>query len=71
MGKDLFDVLMTLWSFGERWTPPNDPAHQRVFHSTCGNEAMAVAHCAHCGERLTRRAVSIEPGLEVVAHRTR
>lgn len=63
-GKDLFDVLMTLWSYGERWNPPQDPDHQRVVHLDCGNEADAVAHCGHCGGRLTRRNVRILPGLE-------
>lgn len=60
-GKDIFDVLMTLWAYGERWNPPSDPDHQRVFHSDCGHEAIAVAHCSHCGERLSRRNVRIEP----------
>ena len=59
-GKDLFDVLMTLWAYGEKWNPPADPAHQRVFHVDCGHEAIAVAHCSHCGERLTRRNVRIQ-----------
>lgn len=68
-GKDLFDILMTLWSYGERWNPPLDPEHQVVVHTTCGHEADAVSHCAHCGERLTRRNVSIEPTLPVVAAR--
>jgi DNA-binding HxlR family transcriptional regulator len=70
MGKDLFDVLMTLWSFGERWTPPAGTDRQRAIHTECGHEAMAVAHCGHCGERLERRSVRIEPGLEVVTERT-
>ncbi len=65
-GKDLFDVLMTLWSYGERWNPPEDPGHQRVIHVDCGHEANAVTHCGHCGERLTRRNVSIEPPSRVV-----
>ena len=69
MGKELFDVLMVLWSYGERWTPPTIPEHQRAIHTDCGHEAMAVAHCSHCGERLTRRNVRIEPGLAVVAQR--
>jgi DNA-binding HxlR family transcriptional regulator len=60
-GKDLFDVLMTLWSFGERWNPPSDPDHQRVIHIDCGHEAIAVAHCSHCGEQITRHNVRIEP----------
>lgn len=63
-GKDLFDVLMTLWAYGERWNPPADPDHQRAIHSDCGHEADAVAHCGHCGERLSRRNVRIVPGTD-------
>ena len=69
-GKDLFDALMVLWRFGEKWAPPADPDHRRVIHTTCGNEALAVAHCSHCGERLNRREVRVEPPLPVVARRT-
>ena len=35
-GKDLFDVLMTLWSYGERWKPPAGSERQRVVHVSCG-----------------------------------
>lgn len=68
-GKDLFDVLMALWSYGERWKPPADPTRQKVIHRSCGQEARAVAHCGNCGERLTRRDVRIEPPLTVVQER--
>lgn len=68
-GRDLFDVLMTLWSFGERWNPPLQKDHQRVMHTDCGSEALAVTHCASCGERLSRHNVTIEPMLPVVASR--
>jgi DNA-binding HxlR family transcriptional regulator len=68
-GKDLFDMLMTMWSYGERWNPPADPGHQRPIHVDCGNEADAVAHCGHCGERLTRHNVRVEPTLPLVAAR--
>jgi DNA-binding HxlR family transcriptional regulator len=60
-GKDLFDVLMTLWAYGERWNPPPDPDHQRAIHVDCGHEAIAVAHCSHCGERITRHDIRMEP----------
>lgn len=66
-GKDLFDVLMTLWAYGERWNPPLDPDHRRVMHLDCGHEAIAVAHCSHCGDRLTRRNVRIVSPSEVLA----
>lgn len=69
-GKDLFDLLMTLWSYGERWKPPPDPNHQKVVHVICGHEAQAVAHCGNCGERLSRREVRIEPALPVVRQRS-
>lgn len=65
-GKDLFDVLMALWAYGERWTPPADPDHQRVFHVDCGQEAEAVAFCSHCQARLTRHNVQILPPNPVV-----
>ena len=68
-GKDLFDVMMTLWSYGERWLPPAGEDRQRVIHVTCGEEAHAVTHCSHCGERLRRRDVRIEPQLPVVRER--
>lgn len=60
-GKDLFDVLMTLWAYGERWNPPDKPDRQRAIHVDCGQEAVAVAHCSQCGERITRHNVRIEP----------
>lgn len=69
-GKDLFDVLMTLWAYGERWTPPADPDHQRVFHVECGEEAEAVAFCSHCERRLTRHNVRILPPNPVVGEVT-
>jgi len=68
-GKDLFDVLMTLWSYGERWKPPPGDHRQKVIHVKCGKEAQAVAHCANCGERLNRRDVRILPTLRVVRDR--
>jgi DNA-binding HxlR family transcriptional regulator len=68
-GKDLFDVLMTLRAYGERWNPLSGPDRQRAVHVDCGHETSAVAHCAQCGERLTRRNVRVEPMLPVVAAR--
>lgn len=68
-GKDLIDVLMTLWAYGERWNPPDNPDRQRAIHTDCGHEANAVAHCGHCGGRITRRNIRIEPPNEVVSRR--
>ena len=61
MGKDLFDVMMALYSFGERWQPGGAADRFRAIHVDCGNEGHATVHCSHCGERLTRRNVRLEP----------
>lgn len=63
-GKDLFDLLLTLWAYGERWDPADDPNRPRAIHGTCGHEANAVAHCSHCGERLTRHTMRIVPAID-------
>lgn len=69
-GKDLLDVLMTLWAFGEKWSPASDPLRQRAIHLDCGQEATAVAHCSHCGARLTRHNIRIDPPSPVVSRQT-
>lgn len=66
-GKDLFDVLMTLWAYGERWNPPERADRQRAIHIDCGHEADAVVHCGHCGERITRHNIRIEPPNKILA----
>ncbi len=67
-GKDLFDVLLALWRWGDRWAEP-DTGRRRLIHRECGHDTHLLAACAHCGEPLTRRNVRIEPGLEVVLER--
>ena len=50
-GKDLFDLLMTLWSYGERWKPPTG-RRQKVIHSTCSHAAIAFRHPLRALSRL-------------------
>jgi DNA-binding HxlR family transcriptional regulator len=66
-GKDLFDVLMALWRWGDRWEPSG--AERVAIHTECGHETHLVATCAHCGERLSRQSIRVEPGLAVVEQR--
>ncbi len=69
-GKDLFDVLLALWRWGDRWEQPD--TERRLIHRDCGADTHLAAACAHCGGPLTLRNVRIEPGLEVVLeHRAR
>lgn len=66
-GRDLFDVLMALWRFGDRW----DPSHEErvAIHTECGNPTHAVPTCSSCGEELTIRNIRVDPSLEIVEQR--
>ncbi|HEX9856188.1 MAG TPA: helix-turn-helix domain-containing protein [Acidimicrobiia bacterium] len=68
-GRDLFDVLMALWRFGDRWEPAT--AARVAIHDDCGHETHMIAACAHCGAELTRRNIRVVPLLDVVAERAR
>lgn len=65
-GKDLFDVLLALWRWGDRWDPPTEQPRQLI-HLECGEPTHSVPSCAHCGEKLTRAGLRIEPGLDILA----
>jgi hypothetical protein len=66
-GKDLLDVLLALWRWGDRWEPEPDP--RRLIHLDCGEPTHSVATCAHCGGPLTRRNLRVEPLPDVVTQR--
>lgn len=59
-GRDLYPVLLTLMHWGDRWAQ-DDETPVEVVHRDCGGVTHAVAACAHCGEELTPRNVSVEP----------
>lgn len=69
-GKDLLDVLLALWRWGDRWAPPPVDWNRDLIHLDCGQPTHAVASCAHCGGELTRANLRIEPGLAVVVERS-
>ena len=66
-GRDLFDVLMALWRFGDRWEPAHDD--RAAIHIECGHQTHMVPMCAHCGGELTRRNIEVKPPLDVVEAR--
>jgi DNA-binding HxlR family transcriptional regulator len=66
-GKDLLDVLLALWRWGDRWEPVTNP--RKLIHKSCGEATYAVATCAHCGEALSRRDLLLDPLPPVVAER--
>lgn len=66
-GKDLMDVLLAFWRWGDQWNPVADS--RQLVHIDCGEVTHMVPKCAHCDSELTRRNLRIQPGLEVVEQR--
>jgi DNA-binding HxlR family transcriptional regulator len=60
-GHGLYPVLLALRDWGDRYMAPGGaPVLYR--HRDCGGEAHAHISCDLCGEELTARDVSPEPG---------
>jgi len=68
-GKDLVDVLLALWRWGDRWAPAPGMEPRHLVHLDCGHVTHAVPSCAHCGGELRRSNLRIEPALPVVTER--
>lgn len=69
MGKDLLDVLLAMWRWGDRWQAPQDAELRELIHLDCGKPTHIVASCAQCGEELNRSNLRIVPPLDVVAEK--
>jgi DNA-binding HxlR family transcriptional regulator len=60
-GRDLWPVLTAMRQWGDAYAAPDGPPLQ-IVHRSCGHVTDAVMTCAHCGERLTARDVTAQPG---------
>jgi DNA-binding HxlR family transcriptional regulator len=60
-GKDLFDLLVALRRFGDRWNPPAERFVRPLRHLDCGELMEGVMTCSHCGEAINHRNVRLEP----------
>ncbi|MGH8926748.1 MAG: winged helix-turn-helix transcriptional regulator [Acidimicrobiia bacterium] len=68
-GKDLFDVLVAMWRWGDRWNPPIGVSLRTLRHLDCGSEVHGEIRCEECGGQLHPRNTWIDPPLQVVAER--
>ena len=66
-GRDLFDVLLAVWKFGDKWEQSD--IDRVAVNKDCGHATHMVPACAHCGEELTRHNLRVEPQLDVVMDR--
>jgi DNA-binding HxlR family transcriptional regulator len=61
-GRDLFGAIVVLMRWGDKHLPHPDGPPIVLRHHTCGEFADPRLICAHCGEEITARNVTPEPG---------
>jgi DNA-binding HxlR family transcriptional regulator len=61
-GLDLYPVLMALRAWSDRYEAPREGPIALYRHRGCDGLTEVVHRCADCGEELTARDVSPEPG---------
>jgi DNA-binding HxlR family transcriptional regulator len=61
MGAELFDVLITLMGWGDKWLSPAGPPVLLV-HEECGNVTRPVLVCEHCAGSLSPSTVKLARG---------
>jgi DNA-binding HxlR family transcriptional regulator len=49
-GRDLWKVLLTIWSWEAVWVTEHTEPLPPMYHSECGAEFVPVMHCRACGQ---------------------
>ncbi len=68
-GKDLFDVIVAMWRWGDTWDPPAEDDLRTLLHQDCGSYTHGVVRCEHCNGDLDHRNTRLTPVLDIVAER--
>lgn len=68
-GKDLFDLIVAMWRWGDRWSPPDDDFLRTLVHNECGAHTHGVVACEHCGAKIDHRNTRLVPLLTAVGER--
>ena len=61
-GHDLYEVILALKKWGDRWTANKRGLPLLTRHKTCGKVFDVEATCPHCGDEVTSRTVRYELG---------
>ena len=68
-GRDLYDVLVAMWRWGDRWQAPAEKFLRTLFHVDCGSVTNGVMRCENCDGELDTRNTRVEPPLALVEER--
>lgn len=66
-GRDLYPVVVSLLTWGDRWMPLDDGPPVALRHRDCGEVVHLALACPACGEQVTARDMA--PVVAAHAHR--
>jgi DNA-binding HxlR family transcriptional regulator len=61
-GEDLALVLVAMKAWADRWEPFAEGTPMRLLHRECGGDVVGVAVCSKCGDAVSYRDATLEPG---------
>ena len=61
-GRDLYPVIASLLSWGDRWMANDQGPPVELVHRGCGHTILPVLSCPECGERVSASDVEARPG---------
>jgi DNA-binding HxlR family transcriptional regulator len=61
-GRDLYPVIASLLSWGDRWMANDQGPPLELVHRGCGRQMVPVLSCPECGEWVSARDVEARPG---------
>lgn len=54
-GRDLYPILVSLMTWGDRWMSANQPPPVQLHHATCGQPTTPTLCCSNCGDPIDPR----------------
>src|SRR4051794_8486392 len=61
-GTELFDVLMVMVGWGDKWLAGKAGAPVLYRHHACGAVSHVDLRCSHCGEAMHAKDIDVLPG---------
>jgi DNA-binding HxlR family transcriptional regulator len=54
-GRDLYPVLISLMTWGDRWMANGEPPPVQLRHTACGHRTTPTLNCSVCGDSIDPR----------------
>ncbi len=60
MGLDLYPVIVTLMTWGDKWLEDETGPYMKLYHKNCNTPLKPVLKCAHCKKEVHARDIKYE-----------